>query len=92
MRRASRIVLIGTSRGTISAAYLGRNPSEPVDAVVLTSALFAGGQRWGNGLAGFDYRTMRSVVREGCPAVQAAHDAIGSHFILRPALEPALGA
>ncbi len=56
----ARIVLIGTSRGTISAAYLGRNLSEPVDAVVLTSTVFVGGQRWGNGLSGFDYRTIKA--------------------------------
>jgi hypothetical protein len=55
----ARIILIGTSRGTISAAYLARNLTEPVDAVVLTSAVFIGSRHWGSALSGFDYRTMK---------------------------------
>ena len=56
----ARIVLIGTSRGTISAAYLARNLTEPVDAVVLTSTVFIGSRRWGYALSGFDYRTIKA--------------------------------
>jgi hypothetical protein len=56
----TRVVLIGTSRGTISAAYLARNLTEPVDAVVLTSTVFLGGKNWGYALSGFDYRTIKT--------------------------------
>jgi len=75
----ARMVLIGTSRGTISAAYLGRDLAEPVDAVVLTSTLFLGG-RWGSGLSGFDYGKIRAPLLfvhhrddgcEFCPYYQA---------------------
>lgn len=55
----ARMVLIGTSRGTISAAYLARNLAEPVDAVVLTSSVFHGGRQWGSALSGFDYGAIK---------------------------------
>ena len=53
------MVLVGTSRGTISAAYLARNLTEPIDAVVLTSSVFHGGQQWGYALSGFDYGAIK---------------------------------
>lgn len=57
----ARIVLIGTSKGTISAAFLARNLAEPVDAAVLTSSVFlAGLRRGGYGLSGFDFGKIKA--------------------------------
>lgn len=48
--------IVGTSRGTVSAASLGRRLPDAVAGVVLTSSLFIAGRRMGNqGLSGFDF-------------------------------------
>ena len=47
----AKIFLIGTSKGTLSAAYAGRALGAGVDGVVLTSSVFYGG-RSGIGLSG----------------------------------------
>jgi pimeloyl-ACP methyl ester carboxylesterase len=54
------VFLIGTSRGTISAAAAGRALGETVAGVVLTSTLFVGGGRPGPGLSGFDFTAVRT--------------------------------
>ena len=54
-----KIFLIGTSRGSVSAANLGRSLGEAVDGVVLTSTVFYG-DRHGNGLSGFDFGAMKA--------------------------------
>jgi pimeloyl-ACP methyl ester carboxylesterase len=56
------VFLVGTSRGTISAAAAGRALGEAVAGVVLTSTLFIGGGRPGPGLSGFDYASIRARV------------------------------
>ena len=57
----AKIFLVGTSRGTVSAAYLGRSLGTAVDGVVLTSTLFyGGGQIGGIGLAGFDFTAIKA--------------------------------
>jgi pimeloyl-ACP methyl ester carboxylesterase len=52
------IFLIGTSRGTISAAAAGRVLADRIAGVVLTSTLF-NAARSGQGLSGFDFTTIR---------------------------------
>lgn len=52
-----KVYLVGTSRGTISAAYLATVLKGQVDGVVLTSTLFAS-SRAGSGLAGFDFSSI----------------------------------
>jgi len=56
------VFLVGTSRGTVSAAAAGRALGESVAGVVLTSTLFVGGGRSGPGLSGFDFKTIRAPV------------------------------
>ncbi len=56
------VYLVGTSRGTISAAAAGRTLGEAVAGVVLTSTLFLGGGRSGQGLSGFDFTAIRTPV------------------------------
>jgi len=57
----AKIFLIGTSRGTISAAYVGRALGSTVDGVVLTSTVFnRGGPIGGIGLAGFDFGSIKT--------------------------------
>lgn len=69
----AKVFLIGTSRGTISAAYLGRALGDGVDGVVLTSSVFYGGRR-GTGLSGFDFSSIKAPVLfvhhvyDRCPA------------------------
>lgn len=52
-----KVYLVGTSRGTVSAAYLATVLKGQVDGVVLTSTLFAS-SRAGSGLAGFDFASI----------------------------------
>jgi pimeloyl-ACP methyl ester carboxylesterase len=52
-----KVYLVGTSRGTISAAYLATALKGQVDGVVLTSTLFAS-SRAGPGLSGFDFSSI----------------------------------
>jgi alpha/beta superfamily hydrolase len=57
----SPVFLVGTSRGTISAASAGKQLARSVDGVVLTATLFlAAGPR--PGLSGFDFSTIPSPV------------------------------
>jgi hypothetical protein len=54
-----RVVLVGTSRGTVSAAYAGMALGKAVDGVVLTSSVFNAGPG-GAGLSGFDYAALQA--------------------------------
>lgn len=58
------VFLIGTSRGTISAAALGRAFGDSVAGVVLTATVFLAttGRTSNPGLSGFDFTTIRSPV------------------------------
>jgi hypothetical protein len=58
----ARIFLIGTSKGTLSAAYVGRSLGEAVDGVILTSTVFHGGGRGGIGLYGYDFGGIKAPV------------------------------
>jgi len=51
------VFLVGTSRGTISAASAGRHLGAGVDGVVLTSTLFLASRRQ-PGLSGFDFSSI----------------------------------
>ena len=69
----AKIFLVGTSRGTLSAAYVGRALGDAVDGVVLTSSVFYGGRR-GIGLSGFGFSSIKAPVlfvhhvHDRCPA------------------------
>jgi alpha-beta hydrolase superfamily lysophospholipase len=58
------VFLVGTSRGTVSAAYLGRAFGPTVAGVVLTASVFLpSGKRalhGGHGLSGFDFSGIKS--------------------------------
>jgi len=55
------LFLVGTSRGTVSAAALGRRLDSAVDGTVLTATLFRAGRGMGQqGLSGFDFPTIKS--------------------------------
>lgn len=54
----TRLFLIGTSRGTVSAAYAGAALGSRLAGVVLTSSLF-NSTRDGSGLAGFDFSDIK---------------------------------
>lgn len=66
------IYLVGTSRGTISAAYLATVMGSEVEGVVLTSTLFQA-SRGGRGLQGFDF----SAIKQPLLFVHHAADACG---------------
>jgi hypothetical protein len=53
----TRVYLVGTSRGTVSAAYAGAALGTPVAGVVLSSTIFRS-SKGGSGLSGFDYRSI----------------------------------
>jgi dienelactone hydrolase len=57
----AKIMLVGTSRGTLSAAYVARALGADIDGVVETSSLFAGsGGRGGSAsLGNFDWDTIK---------------------------------
>lgn len=56
----AKIMLVGTSRGTLSVAYVARALGTDIDGVVETSSLFAGGGRGGNGsLGGFEWDAIK---------------------------------
>lgn len=55
----AKIVLIGTSRGTVSAAYTGIALGTAVDGVVLTSSVF-NANRAGGGVSGVDFTRVKS--------------------------------
>jgi hypothetical protein len=50
----ARVFLVGTSRGTVSAAYTGLALGDKVDGVVLTSTVF-NANKAGGGVAGVDF-------------------------------------
>ena len=84
----AKVFLIGTSRGTLSAAYVGRALGAAVDGVILTSTVFHGGNR-GIGLFGFDFAAIRAPVLfvhhaadacRACPYREAAR--LGGRFPL----------
>jgi len=67
------LFLVGTSRGTVSAASLGRRLASAVDGTVLTATLFLAGRKPGQqGLSDFDFPTIKSPLlfahhrRDGC--------------------------
>ena len=51
------VFLVGTSRGTLSAANGGRAPGNAVAGVILTATMFLAA-RSGQGLSGFDFTTI----------------------------------
>lgn len=55
----TRLFLIGTSRGTVSAGYAGAALAPRLAGVVLTSTIFKA-TRAGSGLAGFDFARIRA--------------------------------
>jgi len=65
------VFLVGTSRGTLSAASIGKRLGPAVDGVVLTATLFLA-TRQQPGLSGFDYASIPSPllfvhhVNDGC--------------------------
>jgi hypothetical protein len=68
----TKVILVGTSRGTVSAAYLGVSLGRSVDGLVLASSVFAPGGG-GPGLAGFDFGAIPAPLllvhheRDQCP-------------------------
>ena len=56
------ILLVGTSRGSISVASLGRRLGHNVAGAILTSTLFYGGNRFGPALNGFDFSKISTPV------------------------------
>jgi predicted alpha/beta-hydrolase family hydrolase len=84
----AKLFLVGTSRGTLSAAYAGRSLGDAVDGVVLTSSVFYPGGR-GIGLYGFDFGAIRAPLLfvhnvhdacRGCPYGPA--ESLGRRFQL----------
>jgi len=65
------VFLVGTSRGTVSAASAGKRLGKEIDGVVLTSTAFLANKRQ-QGLSNFDYSTISSPllfvhhVNDGC--------------------------
>jgi len=55
----ARMILIGTSRGTVSAAYVARALAGEIDAVALTSSVFLSNRRH-RGLSGFDFSDIKA--------------------------------
>jgi Serine aminopeptidase, S33 len=66
------VFLVGTSRSTISVAYLGRAFGDDVAGVVLSSSLFYAGRR--SALAGFDFSSVKAPLlfvhhrEDACPS------------------------
>lgn len=56
---AAKVFLVGTSRGTLSAAHVGRALGGAVDGVVLTSTVLWSGRR-GMSLSDFDFGAIRA--------------------------------
>lgn len=84
----SKIFLVGTSRGTLSAAYAGRALGDAIDGVTLTSTVFYPGKR-GSGLYGFDFGAIKAPLLfvhhvydacRGCPFGPA--ESLGRRFAL----------
>lgn len=76
------VFLVGTSRGTVSAASLGKRMGKAVDGVVLTSTVFlpSSGRRRQPGLSGFDFSSIAAPLlfvhhmEDGC-SVTPYHEA-----------------
>jgi Serine aminopeptidase, S33 len=68
----AKIFLLGTSRGTVSAAHLGRELGSQVAGVIMASTVFSGTRRY-PGLGDFDFRSIASPLlfvhhaRDRCP-------------------------
>jgi serine aminopeptidase S33 family len=84
----AKVFLVGTSRGTLSAAYVGRSLGAAVDGVVLTSSVFYG-SRGGIGLYGFDFGAIKAPVlfvhhvQDGCrPCPYGVAESLGRTFPL----------
>lgn len=56
---SAKVFLVGTSRGTLSAAHVGRALSGAVDGVVLTSTVLFSGRR-NMSLSGFDFGAIKA--------------------------------
>lgn len=69
-----RVFLVGTSRGTVSAAHAAAALGSEVAGVALTSSVFKSSRGGGAGLMGFDYASIASSVLlvhhvdDACPA------------------------
>jgi hypothetical protein len=95
------VYLVGTSRGTVSAAHAGAVLGDAVDGVVLTSTVF-NATRGGPGVSGFDWGTLHSRLLfvhhadDGCVAtpyfmaqrVAAHHALVTAHGGDTPRSEP----
>jgi dienelactone hydrolase len=57
----AKIMLVGTSRGTLSAAYVGRAMGPAIDGVIETSSLFtgSGGRGGSSSLGNFDWDAIK---------------------------------
>lgn len=55
----AKMYLVGTSQGTVSAAYAGSQLGPKLGGVVLTSSVLGDGGRFGAGLNGFDFSSIR---------------------------------
>jgi pimeloyl-ACP methyl ester carboxylesterase len=96
----ARVFLVGTSRGTVSAAYAGVALGKAIDGVVLTSSVFLGNHR-NSGLSGFRFEGLKVpflVVHHAedgchvCPYAQAVrHAAPGALITVRGGREPETG-
>ena len=68
----AKVFLVGTSRGTISAAYLAQALGSAIDGVALTSTVFRASKR-GPGLSLFHFESLRVPLllvhhaEDGCP-------------------------
>lgn len=84
------VYLVGTSRGTISAAIVGRDLGHEIAGVVLTSTMFGGSnpRRQAPTLRGFDYAAIQSPLlfvhhrEDGCE-----HTPYASAFSMAPRYE-----
>ncbi len=81
------VFLVGTSRSTISVAYLGRTLGDEVAGAVLSATLFYAGQR--SVLAGFDFNAIKLPLlfvhhrEDACPSTPYTEaDRLGSTFAL----------
>ncbi len=95
------VFLVGTSRGTVSAAYAGATLGKAIYGVVLTSTVF-NATRGGPGVSGFDWGTIHSRLLfvhhadDGCVATPyfmaqraaAHHTLITAHGGDTPSSEP----
>ena len=96
----AKVMLVGTSRGTISAAYLAQALGPAIDGVVLTSTVFRASKR-GLGLSLFHFEKLKVPLllvhhaEDGCPVCpfKEAQDlkALGPLITVRGSIEPESG-